>query len=186
MAGDTRHKVTKGKARIPRGTDDEGGFDDGNFDDGPVSGFDEGRDAFEATETTFDADDDEAAVNTDGEPYLFENVEYTGDVEKDGLKEASVLLDGFRDRAKREAARMDAAIDNEFWFAVIFQSRAQKEAFLAALGLLLDGDKYVDGLPLAKAMKIELPPAEPVQDKHRTQPRFAALSFPLPNASTDA
>ena len=49
--------------------------------------------------------------------------------------------------------------DSEFWFAVTFQTRAQKEKFLEALNWIQFGDKYLDGLDIATGLKIELPRA---------------------------
>lgn len=67
---------------------------------------------------------------------------------------------GFRDRARNETDRFFLATDTEYWFATCFQSRSQKDQFLAALrekfGLKDDGDKYIDGWMLAKALGIEL------------------------------
>lgn len=67
----------------------------------------------------------------------------------------------FRDRAKAETERFELATDTEYWCAIGFQSRRQKDAFLAALrerfGLADDGDKYLDGWEVAKALGIELP-----------------------------
>ena len=67
---------------------------------------------------------------------------------------------GFRERRKTEAKRFEDATDSEFWFAVCFDSREQKEAFLKALQwtLAADGaDKYLDGVALARKLGLQLP-----------------------------
>ena len=51
----------------------------------------------------------------------------------------------FRDRLGKEDARKRMATDSEFWFAVYFQSRAEKEMFLRKYGLAKIGDKYLSG-----------------------------------------
>src|SRR5688572_4184522 len=66
--------------------------------------------------------------------------------EADSQTEMSELLQGFKARAAREDKRFIDATDSEFWVALCFQTRAQKEEFIAALGLLAQGDKYLDGL----------------------------------------
>lgn len=85
------------------------------------------------------------------------NVDYTGELESDSDKEVSALLEGFQERAKREDERFRIATDSEFWFAVCFQSREQKEAFLQAMGWIQNGNKYLDGITLANQAGITLP-----------------------------
>lgn len=80
----------------------------------------------------------------------------TGSVEVDSKAEVSAVLQGFRDRAKAEAKRYELATDSEYWLAVCFQSREQKEEFLRAVKMLADGDKYLDGRKLAANLGIKL------------------------------
>lgn len=89
-------------------------------------------------------------------------VEPTGNLEADKQSEASAILQAFKQRAKEETQRYKLAIDSEFWFAVCFVTREQKEAFLAATGWLLIGDKYLDGALLADMLGVELPPTPSV------------------------
>jgi len=52
------------------------------------------------------------------------------------------------------------ANDAEFWFAVYFQTREQKEAFLQAMSPTWGppvGDKYIEGGRLAEHMGVQLP-----------------------------
>lgn len=78
----------------------------------------------------------------------------------DVIEEQEVQLNemqqAFADRRKNEQARMELATDSEFWVAVCFQTREQKEAFVSAIGLLAEGDKYLDGMLVSKAMGIDL------------------------------
>lgn len=82
-------------------------------------------------------------------------VEYSGDLAADSAAELSAMEQAYRDRAKAEADRFRGATDSEFWFAVCFTSREEKEAFLAGFGLARLGDKYIDGRALAKALRTE-------------------------------
>jgi len=68
------------------------------------------------------------------------NVGYTGSVEADSKAEVSAVLQGFKDRAKAEQKRFDLATDSEYWVALCFQSREQKEEFLRAVKMLALGD----------------------------------------------
>lgn len=91
-------------------------------------------------------------------PNPLDSVEYTGDVEEDAGREFSALQKGFRERADRENKRRQRATDSEYWFAVCFESREEKEAFLKAarVSKKLMGDKYLDGRMLAKMLGIEM------------------------------
>jgi hypothetical protein len=80
-------------------------------------------------------------------------VEYTGDLAADSGAELSAMQSAYRDRAKAEADRFTRATDSEFWFAVCFTSREEKEAFLQEFGLIRLGDKYIDGRDAAKTLR---------------------------------
>lgn len=99
----------------------------------------------------------QAALNYSPEADPLADVEYGQGIEKDCEQEASALLKGFQQRAEQERDRFMLAVDSEFWFAVCFQSREQKEMFLAFTGWLTLGDKYIDGTQLAKKLGLELP-----------------------------
>lgn len=86
-------------------------------------------------------------------------IQDTGDAEVDCAAEVSATLKAFKEQAQAEAKLFQDTTDSEYWCCICFQSRAQKEAFLRALAVPPDEDKYVDGVALAKAMQIELPPA---------------------------
>jgi hypothetical protein len=96
-----------------------------------------------------------------GKPYAapdpFEGLEPTGDIETDSATELNAMQSGFQKRAKDEADRYLLATDSEFWFAVCFESRDQKEMFLRAMEWMQLGDKYLDGTELARIESIELP-----------------------------
>ncbi len=70
------------------------------------------------------------------------------------------LESAFARRAKEEADRFTQTTDSEHWFAMCFDSREQKEAFLKALGWVLGtgSDKYLDGVAIAQELGIPLPP----------------------------
>lgn len=97
-----------------------------------------------------------AALNAEPEPDPLADVDYTGDLEADSAAELTALQQGFRDRAQRENDRFRLATDSEYWVAVCFKSREDKEAFLRAAGLAQIGDKYLDGYAVARALGIEM------------------------------
>lgn len=86
-------------------------------------------------------------------------IEETGNPETDCAAELDAVQDAFRARAKDEGERFRLATDSEYWAAICFQTREQKEAFLAALGVLVHGDKYLDGQVVADKLGIALPKA---------------------------
>lgn len=79
------------------------------------------------------------------EPDPLADVDYTGDIETDALAELDALDAAFRDRRRREDRRFKQATDSEFWIALCFPSREDKERFLRKHGLIDLGDKYLDG-----------------------------------------
>lgn len=59
---------------------------------------------------------------------------------------------------KQQQQAIELANDTEYWFAVYFQTREQKEHFLQAMKWIQHGDKYLDGRWIAKQHGVELPP----------------------------
>jgi len=84
----------------------------------------------------------------------------TGDAAVDSAADLDAVQAGFRARAKDESSRKALATDTEYWCALCFQTREQKEAFLRALNLLTLGDKYLDGQRVARVLGVELPSAD--------------------------
>lgn len=85
------------------------------------------------------------------------SVEYSDDLAADCAAEFGALDAAYRERAQREDERFVRATDSEYWFAVCFEDRAEKEAFLKAAKVktALLGDKYLRGRDLAAALGIE-------------------------------
>lgn len=81
------------------------------------------------------------------------DTEYTGSLEEDAEAELTELQKSYRARAKQEAQRFKNATDSEYWVAVCFKTRADKERFLRNLGLDSLGDKYIDGHRAEKLLK---------------------------------
>ena len=94
-------------------------------------------------------------------------------------QELSAVLQGFQDRSRRENQRFVEATDSEFWFAVCFQTRQQKEEFLQKMGWTELGDKYLDGLLVADAAGIELEAHTPALPKLKTDPKLDRIALPL-------
>lgn len=84
----------------------------------------------------------------------------SGDAVADTEEELTALQAGFRQRAKDEGKRFMEATDTEYWFCVCFQTREQKEAFLAAMNWIRFGDKYLNGELVAKELGVTLPKAD--------------------------
>lgn len=81
---------------------------------------------------------------------------FIGEPEADAATEISAALKAILEqkRAMREVYR--TTTDPEFWFAVCFQSREQKDDFLAATGWAALGDKYLDGLKVARLLDVPI------------------------------
>ena len=77
-------------------------------------------------------------------------------LEVEAKEEVSETLKAFKARKGNEHKRRLEATDSEFWCALCFETRAQKEEFLGKLGLLVHGDKYLDGRLVAQRLGIVL------------------------------
>lgn len=100
--------------------------------------------------------------------------------EEMAAEEMSEVLQGFKDRAQQEQKRFVQATDSEFWFALCFQTREQKEEFLRKwLGSLDLGDKYLDGMQVAAKLGIKLESEVPPMPKLHNDPKLAALARKL-------
>ncbi|ACU37173.1 hypothetical protein [Actinosynnema mirum] len=106
-----------------------------------------------------------AQLNAEPEPDPFGDVEYTGDLATDSTAELDALARGFRERTAREDERFRLATDSEFWFALCFKSREEKDRFLKAARLFHLGDKYLDGLAFAAALGVAMPAPDTGEEK---------------------
>lgn len=97
-----------------------------------------------------------AGLNFTAAPDPLAQVEYTGDLEADSGAELGALETAYRERATQERKRFSDTTDSEYWLAVCFRSRDDKERFLDEVKATALGDKYVDGHKLAKLLGIEL------------------------------
>jgi len=80
------------------------------------------------------------------------------EMENEVNTEFSKALTGFKERAKREDQRFTDATDSEYWIAIVFQNREQKEEFIKKIGFDIerDNDKYMDGIEVAEKLNIKL------------------------------
>ena len=92
------------------------------------------------------------------EPSPLADVEYSDDGEVDAAREFAALESAYIQRRKAEDKRKRDAVDSEYWFAVCFESRAEKEQFLRAIKAKkrLHGDKYLRGRDFARLLGIEM------------------------------
>ena len=107
-------------------------------------------------------DDDEGNPDLDGDgSKILDKLKPTGKGEEaDSKQEAGATLLAIREADKRERDRHANTLDSEYWVAICFQNRAQKEEFLRQIGWLKFGDKYLDGMALAKRHGFKLPEGE--------------------------
>lgn len=96
--------------------------------------------------------------------------------EEVALAEIEELQAGFKARAQREDQRFEDATDSEFWVALCFQTRAQKDEFLRKAGWLEIGEKYLDGMLVALKLGISLDSRVPPLPHHNIDRRLLALT----------
>jgi len=90
-------------------------------------------------------------------------------------QELSALLQKFKQSAKQEQATFMENVDSEYWCCLCFQTRAQKDEFLLKKGWLEIGDKYLDGVAVAKAEGLDLENGVPRVKKRNISKRWQAL-----------
>jgi len=91
----------------------------------------------------------------------------------------SELLQGFKDRAAAEQQRLIEVTDSEYWVCMCFQTREQKDEFLAKLNLDALGDKYIDGMAVAKILGVTLESPVPGFRKTRHDHTFDELALEI-------
>lgn len=128
---------------------------------------------FDDSALSFDDGDDE---ETGELPAIFGNIDYQEKLEHDALAEADALMSEFQKRAKAEEKRREIATDSEFWFAVCFQTREQKDEFLKNAGLFQIGDKYLDGVRVARKLGVSISPANVSYPESRIDKKYMNLT----------
>lgn len=111
-------------------------------------GFD---DPFAVAQDPFSVDLDEVDTEAEEPP--------PDSLEAMAAEELDEIAAGFRRRMQREAERLDLVLDTDYWCCLCFQTYDQLVAFLQATGWRRIGERYLDGLAVARALGIELPPS---------------------------
>lgn len=83
------------------------------------------------------------------------------------VKRYDGAFDKLRSDIKAEQHRFEIVNDSEYWIAVCFETRQQKEEFLALHGLSDLGDKYIDGLAASRRLGKPLTSPRPKWPNHR-------------------
>lgn len=109
---------------------------------------------------------------------IIDQIDRTTDLEGQCLDEFAAMKQMMKDSDKAYRERRELVTDTEYWFAVCFETREQKEMFLQAMGWILLGDKYLDGTQLARLQNIPLPKVELPEHKAHPQKRWQQLVDP--------
>jgi len=96
------------------------------------------------------------------------------DLKADELPEE---LRAMKAAGKREKRIQYDVNDTEFWVAVCFDTREQKERFLSDIGLLDEADKYLSAHSLAKAVGVPLMPTPLPKARIAASPRFRKFAL---------
>lgn len=98
-------------------------------------------------------------------PNPLDRLDLSDDPEEAAEQEVSAALQHILDEKKKRRDAYRDMLDHEFWFAICFQNRRQKDEFLKAVGWDKIGDKYLDGLKVAAALEVPIEPVNlPVKD----------------------
>lgn len=91
-------------------------------------------------------------------PNPLDAIEIEGTPEERADAEVEAARQHFFDEKHKRRDQYRTQLDHEFWVAICFQNRAQKEKFLSLLGLTDLGDKYIDGLKVAERLNVPIEP----------------------------
>lgn len=104
------------------------------------------------------------ALKTGGGAKLKGREAQPANAEADSVAELNELQQAFKDRAEADQQRFVEATDSEYWFAVCFQTREQKEEFLRKTGLGETDEKYLNGLEVARKLGVAIEaPTPPIR-----------------------
>lgn len=101
------------------------------------------------------------------------------DIEAEAEVELSEALRAFKERAAQADQRFLDNTDSEYWVAIGFQNRAMKEEFLRKLKLIEIGDKYLDGMEVAKVLGIQLETPIPAMPRFGHDRKLHEYAQPL-------
>lgn len=77
-------------------------------------------------------------------------------VEETAKAELAALSSAYKAEEQKQRSRTERNDDGEFWCTLVFESQAQKDEFLKAVGWYAHGDKYLDGRWVAAKMGVNL------------------------------
>jgi len=91
----------------------------------------------------------------EGDP--LEDVEYNdADLEASADAEMTEIVKQIKERKRQMQERFRVANDTDYWFAMCFQSREQRDEFLRLTGWAAPGEKYLSGLKVAQVLGVEI------------------------------
>lgn len=98
-----------------------------------------------------------------------QDIALTGDLQADADAGMSEALREIIERKRHTQERFRVAVDPEYFFCVCFQSREQKDEFLQKAGWEDMGDKYLNGIEVARRLNIPVAiiPLEPLKIRGR-------------------
>lgn len=105
-------------------------------------------------------------------------IKFEDKIEPDCIAEMNAVVKGFQENDAKRRAYYRQIFDTEYFVAVCFQSREQKEEFLAKSGLSQFGqDKYLDGRKVARHLGVELTPNNVSQRPLAVDTTFAEMAM---------
>lgn len=98
-------------------------------------------------------------------------LEYPGDVEGNATVELETVESFIKEQRQGERERWRLLTDPDFWCCLVFQSREQRDDFLARAGWADIGPKYLNGLAVAHRLGIDIDPIALPRKPVRPMPR---------------
>lgn len=94
-----------------------------------------------------------------------DKIDLDGTPEERADAEVSAALQHILDEKQKRRDQYRTMVDHEFWVAICFQNRDQKERFIELMGWTDLGNKYIDGLKVAERLNVAIEPENlPIKD----------------------
>lgn len=101
----------------------------------------------------------ESVFENDGDP--LESVEYReNDLEHNSDVEMSEVVKQIKEAKRAQFDRFRVSRDPDYWLALCFQSREQRDEFLRRVGWTTIGGRYVNGLDVARRLGADIEPID--------------------------
>ena len=97
-------------------------------------------------------------------------------IEQEAIASLTEAQSNMKKQIDAQRNKFVRAVDSEYWIAICFQSRQQKEQFLRNAGIDHLGDKYLSGAQVARKLKVKLDKVEKIKEPKKPNKKLVGLT----------